>query len=264
MKSPFPGMDPYLERHWLDVHESLVYLTKVAVQGQLSDDLVARGGERLIVEDPTERPRSQYPDVRVVEHGMSMDATRPQSNVALAEPLIMEVGDEALRQGYLEILDVRSGGRVITVIEFVSPTNKRPGDGQEKYRQKQNECVAGGVNLVEIDLTRKGERGLLVSPLELPVEYRTTYLACVFRATFKPHGRKEVYRLPLRERLPAIRIPLRASDRDVVLDIQSLIDQAYGVGRYDRTTDYSQPCDPPLSAGDDAWAEELLRAAGRR
>ena len=132
MKSPFPGMDPYLERHWLDVHESLVVFAKAALQSQLSDDLVARGGERLIVEDPMERPRSQYPDVRVVEHGTSMDATRPQGNVALAEPLIVEVGDEAIRQGYVEILDVASGGRVITVIEFVSPTNKLPRDGREK------------------------------------------------------------------------------------------------------------------------------------
>lgn len=32
MKSPLPGMDPYLEMHWLDVHSSLIYLAKVAIE----------------------------------------------------------------------------------------------------------------------------------------------------------------------------------------------------------------------------------------
>jgi hypothetical protein len=49
------------------------------------------------------------------------------------------------------------------------------------------------VNLVEIDLTRDGNRALLVPVLELPAEKRTTYLACVFRAAWKKYGRKEAY-----------------------------------------------------------------------
>ena len=52
MPSHFPGMDPYLEAHWLDVHNSLIHLAKAAIQPQLGDDLVARTGERIVVEDP--------------------------------------------------------------------------------------------------------------------------------------------------------------------------------------------------------------------
>jgi hypothetical protein len=69
--------------------------------------------------------------------------------------------------------------------------------------------------------------------------------------------------MPLRKRLPAIRIPLRRADPDVALDIQLLIDLAYRNGRYD-LTDYRKPCIPPLEGGDDAWADKLLRTAGRR
>ena len=50
----------------------------------------------------------------------------------------------------------------------------------------------------------------------------------------------EIYPLPLAERLPAIRVPLRQSDADVSLDLQALIDQCYENGGYD-TIDYRRP-----------------------
>lgn len=263
MNSPFPGMDPYLERHWLDVHASLVYLAKSELQQQLSHGLVARNEERLIVEDSMMRIRSTHPDVRVVEDDKKGIST-PAAGTVVAEPLIIEVTDDPVRQGYVEILDASSGGRVITVIEFLSPTNKKPGDGQAKYKRKQDECVAAKVNLVEIDLTRTGQRELLISPWELPEEYRTSYLASVYRATWEPYGRKEVYKISLRDTLPAIRIPLRVTDKDVILDLQKLIDQAYLSGGYAWTLDYSQPCIPKLDTADAAWAEELLRGRNGR
>jgi len=264
MKSPFPGMDPYLEPHWLDVHGSLIYLTKVALQRQLGDDLVARGEERLIVERPDFKPRSRYSDVRVVEHGHFGSPVTAPSGVAVAEPLIFDLVTEPISQRFIEIRDATTGGRVITVIEFVSPSNKQPGDGRVQYRRKQNECIDARVNLVEIDLTREGQRELLVTELELPPDYLTPFLACVFRATWQKVGRKEVYRIPLTERLPAIRIPLRAEDPDAIRDLQSVIDDAYESGRYDRTINYALPATPPLSDEDARWADQLLRADGRR
>ena len=64
--------------------------------------------------------------------------------------------------------------------------------------------------------------------------------------------------LPLRHRLPAIRLPLRPTDPDVLFDLQPLLDRAYANGRY--PIDYGRPPDPPLDAEDAAWAEGLLRA----
>jgi len=68
-----------------------------------------------------------------------------------------------------------SGGRIVTVIEFLSPSNKVPGDGQELYLQKQRELKASRTNLVEIDLTRAGERVLAVPLHRVPPTHRTTY-----------------------------------------------------------------------------------------
>ena len=42
MKSPFPGMDPYLERYWGDIHTSLIVYARNQLNAQLPDDLQAR------------------------------------------------------------------------------------------------------------------------------------------------------------------------------------------------------------------------------
>ena len=50
------------------------------------------------------------------------------------------------------------GERVVTAIEVLSLSNKRPGDqGRDLYLQKQAEILASEVHLVEIDLLRGGE-----------------------------------------------------------------------------------------------------------
>ena len=155
-------MDPYLEAHWLDVHPRLIVEASNQIQGQLGDSLIARIEERLIVEDPSsDVSRRIGPDVRVVEYGGGDSPVAPAGGIALAEPIVLTAEAEAFAQRFIEIIDLSTGGRVITVIEFVSPANKTSGDGLEKFRQKQSECRGAGVNLVEIDLTRGGQRQLL-------------------------------------------------------------------------------------------------------
>jgi hypothetical protein len=174
--------------------------------------------------------------------------------------LVLRIGDsEPAREAFIEIVD--SAGKLVTIIEFVSPTNKRPGDGRKKYRKKQREMLSSRTNMVEIDLTRAGKRELLAPSEALPPEAHTDYLGCVFRKT-RP-GDFELYPMPLRDALATISIPLRAADNDVVLSLQQLVDVVYEKGRYFSTIDYSKPCRPPLKESDAAWAAELLKAAGR-
>lgn len=148
------------------------------------------------------------------------------------------------------------------MIEFVSPTNKFAGDGRRKYQEKQQECRDAGVNLVEIDLTRSGRRELLVHRWAGARQHESTYQVSVWRAAWA--SQCELYLLRLQDCLPAIRIPLRPTDADALLDLQSLIDAAYEASRYDRTTDYRRPCEPPLEGDEAAWADELLKAAAKR
>jgi hypothetical protein len=262
MKSPFPGMDPYLEQHWLDVHSRLVIYACDQLQGLLPTDLVARVEERVYLEKEGIPDRSVFPDVRVVERGSrggTAVATKP--NLDLAEPLIVEFHDEPITETFIKILDARTGNQVITVIEFVSPTNKMPGAGYRMYRRKQRELKKAGVTLVEIDLIRGGRRVLSVPLGRIRFKDRTRYQAIVRRG-WQWH-RAEVYPLPLHKRLPVIPIPLRQTDSDARLNLQALIELCYQNGRYD-DIDYSEDPDPPLEGHDAEWADSLLREAGKR
>ncbi|MFI5378470.1 MAG: DUF4058 family protein [Tepidisphaerales bacterium] len=260
MKSPFSGMDPYLEMWWRDVHQRLCIYSCDQIQARLGGDLLARVDERLVVETDS-YGRDIKPDAFVLERDPGWESSvAPAGGVAVAEPLLLRIAPEPVRQGFIQIIDARDGGRVIAVIEFLSPSNKIPGDGLKKYLQNQTECHKAGVNLVEIDLVRAGERHTLAG-LSGSSQLSTTYQVCAYRACREE--RCELYPVELQSRLPAIRIPLRPTDRDVVLDLQALIDQAYLNGRYGQDIDYRRPCDPPLAGEDGAWADGLLKAAGR-
>ncbi|MFM9965811.1 MAG: DUF4058 family protein [Planctomycetaceae bacterium] len=257
MKSPFPGMDPYLESRWLDVHSHLNTKSSDVLNQRLPPGLLARSEERAIVAVDDRDEREINPDVSIFERGLaepSWDSN--DSSVAVADSVCVVMKKPKIKQRYLEIRDARSGGRVVTVIEFVSPTNKRPGDGLTMYCQKQNECRSAGVNLVEIDLTRAGDRSLIMPIRRLSRPDRTTYQAWISRGDDTVHG--WAFRLPLTQRLPAIPIPLRPSDRDVLLELQPLIDQIYDNGRYDEDIDYSEPLEPPLAAEEAEWVASIL------
>jgi hypothetical protein len=95
----------------------------------------------------------------------------------------------------------------------------------------------------------------------VPTDRRGPYRVSVVRPG---SPRAEVYRAPLREPLPGIRIPLRPQDPDAALDLQDLINRSYENGRYGRGIDYRRDPEPPLHGDDAAWADQLLRQQGRR
>jgi Protein of unknown function (DUF4058) len=273
MNSPFPGMDPYLERHWGDVHQALVTYIRDQLQSALPGDLRARMQERVYIESPGLR-HEYYPDVRVIERprrrtarggtavAESAATTRADDGVPTpAEPIVIHLDAEPITEGYIEIVDVKSGHRVITSIEVLSPANKHVGEGQRLFLQKREDMTRAGVNTVEIDLLRGGDRVLMVSREQIPPSRRTDYQICVWRAA-QP-GSVSVYKAPLRERLPVISIPLRPTDRDALLDLQLVVDQCYRNGGYD-DIDYADEPEPRLTKANARWADALMKQQGRR
>jgi hypothetical protein len=256
-------MDPYLEPFWGDVHARLVIYACDHLQGQLPQTLRARVEERVFVDAPQQDERSVCPDVRVVErgHGPAV-APAPLAGVAAAEPLILDLTEEPVTETFIEIIDTGSGRQVVTVIEVLSPANKRPGAGQDLYLKKQGELIDGKVSLVEIDLLCAGQWVLSVPSRRIPRAKRTPYRVVVRRGWRA--SKAELYGLPLRQRLPAIRVPLRQTDADVLLDLQALIERCYDNGGYQDDLDYEAEPDPALEADDAAWADSLLREKGQR
>ena len=263
MKSPFPGMDPYLEAHWGDIHTSLMVYARNQLNTQLPDDLQARVEESLAVQEDDERTRTVYADVRVIEEPDALLGDRGEATevMTLAEPVLVTVIDEEQTQRQLEIVDSSDGGRVVTAIEILSPANKLSADGQLAYIRKQREYLDARVNLIEIDLIRAGSFVLAVPEDRLPDSCRTNHLVCARRAGTPNVA--ELYPISLRRVLPNVRIPLRPKDQDVVLQLQPLLDACYRDGRYDRLNYRLDPT-PRLSESDARWLDEVLRSKGLR
>ncbi len=264
MASPFPGMDPYLEAHWGDVHTRLTTYASDQLAGQLPGDLVVRIQEYVNVEiESLGQQRLIGPDVRVIERQgseLSAAATAVAEQTADdADPLVVPLPLEEPLLHEIQIIDRGSGNRVVTVIEFLSVANHR--SGQAAYSHKQRQLIGGAVNLVEIDLIRGGAWIIAAPPESVPLTRRGPYRICVV-----PAGRRRealLYRASYRFPLPEVRVPLRVHDVPITLALQPLVDQVYRNGGYD-TIDYSHDPIPPLPPEDQAWADELLRRAGRR
>jgi hypothetical protein len=165
-----------------------------------------------------------------------------------------------VRETYAEIFDAR-GHRLVTGIEFVSPTNKSDRQGRELYQRKQQELAGAGVNLVEVDLIRSGPHVLDVPEDVVETRRPWDYLVNLVRRGSREY---QFYPIGLRNALPRIRIPLKEGDEDAVLDLQEVFNQAYGYGPYPERIDYSTAPSPPLSPEDDGWADQRLRGAGLR
>jgi len=256
MKSPFPGMDPYLEARWPEVHASLIVYARNRINAQLPDDLQANIEENLRVLSD-ENPGNVRPDINVREDEFVSDAVRPVSTATIAEPLILR--RPPIPGRHIEITS--RDGRVITAIEILSPWNKIGNRAQAIYLHKQIDFLAADINLVEIDLVRQGDPVVNAPLNDLPDDVLTPYMICVTRNTM-PND-VELYRAPINRPLPNIPVPLRPGEADVVLELQPMLDDCYRDGRYHRIS-YQQ--DPPVSFSekDAAWIDQRLRETGRR
>lgn len=257
MKNPFPGMNPYLELDWRDVHTRLVVYICDAVQAALPTGLRAKVEEDITIDTGDGELKHLRPDV-YVRGERDAQVSRPTVTRAATatEPRIVTL-DQPLPMRHIEIIDAANSDQVITAIELLSLTNKKPGNDRKLDQAKQRSYVAAGINLVEIDLLRGGERAMMFPSQRYSDSTNSTYLISVNRMYMS--SKCEVYRAPLRETLPILSIPLRPSDQDVALDLQSLIDlyhERSGIG----LSEYQRELDPPLSEVDAAWAASLLAA----
>ncbi len=128
MPSPFPGMDPYLEAHWGDIHHRIINYACDAIQDQLPGDLFARMEERIYVQSPQEL-MLRYPDLRVIEGSPTpqiSSASMPE-DVVVAEPLLLEIDADPVSESFIEIREAGDDERLVTVIEALSPANKNLG-----------------------------------------------------------------------------------------------------------------------------------------
>jgi hypothetical protein len=89
-------------------------------------------------------------------------------NLVSDKPHLIHLDIEPVTEGYVEILDIKSGHHVVTAIELLSLANKRPGEGRRLYLKKRKDHQSAGVNTVEIDRLRRGKRVLMAGTQQIP------------------------------------------------------------------------------------------------
>lgn len=208
-------------------------------------------------------------------HSSFAGEIRNQLNAKLPEPFYAtqemrpEVGvafDD--RHYFVEIRDSSQNHRLVTLIEILSPSNKRSGPDRLSYARKQAEVLASDANLIEIDLLRGGENVLaddvLRAELSQVVKHRP-YNILINRACQRGETglRFQEFAVGIREALPVIPIPLSADTSEPTLDLEFVFQRVYESGPYRRgAINYESPTNPALDLEDAAWANELLRSAG--
>jgi len=229
MPSPFPGMNPYLERDtvWHDFHQSFVTAARDAIAAQVRPKYTVKLEEHIYIHELTadERFAVGRPDLSVLRgpgegvQGSAAKATAPPPAYGR-----LPVATDVECESFIEIRD-RESNELVTAIELLSPSNKRIGSDREQYLSKRRELLRSGAHFIEIDLLRGGPR--------LPVEDLPDceYYAIVSRVEERP--KVGIWPVRLRERLPAIPIPLRSPDLDAHLDLQVVLNRVYDAAGYE-------------------------------
>jgi Protein of unknown function (DUF4058) len=252
MPSPFPGMDPYLEHPsaWTNIHHRLITAIADVLAPQLLPKYQILIEERIYQVESEDSILIGVPDVTIQRIGSKTIAT---GNVALSEPdtqprSVTLIYPETVRQSYLEVREIATS-QVITVIEVLSPVNKRPGKGRIDYENKRTMVFNSSSNMVEIDLLRQGQ------PMA-EQDTQTHYRILVSAEEKRPQA--DLYDFNVQDLIPCFLLPLRAEDICPLVDLRSLLDGIYDRSGYGFVIDYSQPPIPALAESDLEWIHQWL------
>ncbi|MEL6382137.1 MAG: DUF4058 family protein, partial [Cyanobacteria bacterium J06626_18] len=237
MPSPFPGMDPYLEHPalWSEFHDRLILAIAIAIAPQLRPKYRVAIEKRTYLDDTLSL---KIPDVAVIESKPEVSqhvqtATTSTSGRALTVTIPMP---EEFRERYLEIREV-STGRVITVIELLSPKNKRAGKGRDAYEEKRMGIFSSRTHLIEIDLLRAGKSMQVLEQVPFG-----DYQILIARQEQRPKA--DLHTFNLQHQIPVFLVPLQPEDEEPSLNLKILIDEVYDQAVFDLAIDYTQATVP--------------------
>lgn len=254
MPSPFPGMNPYLERPglWADFHHRFLTYASDSLGPQVRPRYVVRIEEYVYIH---ELPKDQWrpigrPDLAISDTGrQNSGATLTAPSATQGKSVVLQTTVDEVRVAYLEIRDPRDR-TLITALELLSPSNKRNDIDRGIYQQKRLNYLTSSASFVEIDLLRGGVRPDLGQPPTI-----ADYYVLISRAWERPKA--EIIGVNLRERLPCISIPLKPNEQAGTLDLQDALNRAYDLADYESEI-YLAPPEPPLSRTDLKWAEGFV------
>ena len=167
-----------------------------------------------------------HPNMIVSIQSWLMPLLLPKYAAQIEERVCVNGAETTQRERYIAVVSLPNR-ELVTVIELLSPANKRVGaDGRREYLRRREQILQSAVHLVEIDLLLKGERLPTVEPLP-----EADFYAFVSRSEYRPAV--EVYHWRRDERMPTIPIPLLREDGAVLLDLQAVYEETYTRAKYE-------------------------------
>lgn len=243
-------MNPYLENPslWSEVHSWLI----VELARSLNPSLIPK--YRAAVEKRVyfDSLLVGIPDTSVFQPNSDSEPSIAVTTGVLSKPVrVMLPLAEEITERYLEIREVKTE-RVVTVVEVLSPKNKRVGEGREKYLTKRQKVLNSATHLVEIDLLRTGNFMPMLEAI------RSDYRILVSRADLRPEA--ELYPFNLRESIPQFLVPLQPGDQEPAIDLSEVLRQVYREAALELAIDYSQQPVPPIGDNDLQWVRSLIES----
>lgn len=239
-------MDLWLEDPalWPGVHNALIAALQRWLSPRLRPHYVVRMPERAYLDfrPCTARSGRRATGRTVASPGVVLDVEIPMP--------------DQVRETWLEIRAPRHG-EVVTVVEILSPGNKRPGEGRTRYEEKRRQVLGSRTHLVEIDLLRGGQP----MPVHGP-RHGSHYRILVSRSDQRP--RAQLYPFSVRDAIPVFPLPLAGGCDEPQVALRLVLDGVYETSGFDLDLDHRQAPVPALTGADAAWATRLMRRTRRK
>lgn len=256
-------MDPYLEWSvfWASFHSRPSARSRHTIAPQILPKYYIEIEKRTYWDETESELLVGIPDVVILNsvefqalpetEGVETAGVATQNRPQLVERTI----SSELKERYLEVRELGTDA-VVTVIELLSPKNKRVGTGRLAYEEKRQRVLGSPAHLIELDLLR--------APMPMPLRgsnLNWDYRILIGRSEQRPAAEPDGF--DLQEPIPTFPLPLKADDAEPVVDLQSIFAGVYNRYGYGYRIDYRQPLPPPkLSKDKQQWVDQLL--AGRR
>ncbi len=254
MFSPFPGMNPYMENPelWPEVHHLLIGILAETLNPQLLPKYRVAVEKRVYETTANDSLLVDIPDITIERfRNMATTSTAVTTDPTAAPMTVILPMPIEIKEGYLEVREVATK-QVVTVIEVLSPANKRSGRGYDSYVAKRQDILASQTHLIEIDLLRSGTT--MGYGRNVP-DYH--YRLLISRSHARPKA--ELYGFNLQDRIPTFAVPLQNQDAEPVIDLHALLDMIYDRAGYAFAIDYAQAVVPKLSEGNQVWINQHLQ-----
>ena len=246
MRSPFPGMDPYLEHPalWPDVHNSLIAAIRDALAPLVAPRYYVGLEQRAYALQPDDLVFIGRPDVSVVPASVAEPAAPPYTVTRDAGPIWVELpAADEVSEDYIVIHDVATGKLITAVGVALARQQDQPARAPAVPWRSARKCSPHHTNFIEVDLLRGGAP-MPVMGAAVAGDYRL-----LVRRVWQRLRAQLCAASTCASRFRPSQSPWRVAKKSLALRLNDVLHGLYERARFDLRLDYGRPPIPALDRG---------------